>query len=215
MFMSDSNKALNLMFSASNVEDHLYNTVWKPHALAAKRENLKRRLVNFRIENKKFQASLPAAISFDEGDVEAQEITVSGPRIRKPSVSEIAHINVDKAKEDGLNGAIKKLDQSILDSDDDLVDFEESVEPEFKAVQSTNTKKRKSSPEAERDSDHEIRTQRRADSVESIESLIDDSSTNFKTRAASKRSARFTAAASADVDDTDMREVVIVDDGLD
>jgi hypothetical protein len=217
MFMSNANKALNLMFSASNVEDHFYNTVWKPHALAAKRENLKRRLVNFRIENEKFQASLPAAISFDEGDVEAQEITVSGPRIRKASVSEIAHINVEEAKEDGLNGAIKKLDQSILESDDDLVDFEENVEPEFKTAKSINAQKKGASPEAEENFNHEMNVgnRQRVDSVESIESVIDDSSTNCKTRAPIKRSARFAGSASADEGDMDMREVVIVDDSLD
>lgn len=214
MFMSDANKALNLMFSTSNVEDHIYNTIWKPHALAAKRENLKRRLVNFRIENKKFQASLPTVTSFDEGDVEAQEITVSGPNIRKPSVSEITHINVDEAKEDGLNGAIKKLDLSIQGSDDDLVDFEESAEPEFKAAKSTNSKKRKPSLGAEGDSNREMKfgSRVRADSVESVESVIDDNSTNYKTRAALKRSARFVTSASADADD---REVVIVDETLD
>lgn len=227
MFMSNSEKALSLMFSPLNIEGHLYNTVWKPHAMAAKRENLKRRLVNFQIENKKYQAGLPAATLYDEGDVEAHEVKFSGPTTRKPSVTEITHISTGETKEDGLSGAIKKLDETIARSDDDLVDTEDTSRSMSTSTTPINLRKRKVFDETEDQTEDEINSQNesRAASVELVVSVMNDDSVDNDNRISLKRSARSTTSAiaatdstfadDADTADADISEVVIVGNSRD
>lgn len=222
MFMSNSEKALNLMFSPLNIEGHLYNTVWKPHAMAAKRENLKRRLVNFQIENKKYQAGLPAATLYDEGDVEAHEVKILGPTARKPSVTEITHISAEETKEDGFSGAIKKLDETIAGSDDDLVNTGEISRSMITPTTPINIRKRKVVDESEDHTEDEINSQdqSRAASVELVVSVMNDDSADNNNRISLKRSARSNTSAIASTDstfaddvdtaDADISEVVIV-----